>query len=422
MIVSPRSRRELHGILDDRYQEAPRRRDTHPRLRAQGGAPEGDPQGPRARGPARKRRVQGGEGATELPAGSDRAAPPAPCGALHDEPRPHPQGEGGPRLDRDPQGHRERGGRGLRDRDPRGDRSDSRTDLALLADRALPPEPRGGRDGRGEGPLREPGVRDRPPRHDPRSGPGRISERHVAAGAALPPFVRLPLSAELDFKDVPPAPGVAEFLGADERSLLVGRPQNLQRFVKNHLGRGPAPKKGARPPLDLSAIALLVRYATTGSLFEQRLLFERTLTVPREKRPDLKDAYFVALDPEERFPRFRIAHGDPAQEGLFGPLRGRAQAEGAIESLTARFPLRPCDYVFEPREDLALGLGCLFAQTRTCPAPCLVRIGEGDYREIARGAVRLLEDPRLRDEGAPLPSFVGRSLGSAGLVVIPKER
>jgi hypothetical protein len=237
----------------------------------------------------------------------------------------------------------------------------------------------------------------------------------------LPPFASVPLSPEAPLEAFPKTAGVLEFLGREGRSLLVGRPQNLRRFVAMHTGRGPAPKKGARPPLDLRAIAVLVRYRETRSAFEQRLVFERTLKVPRAKRRDLKDAYFVALDPEERFPRFAIRHGDPGEPALFGPFRGRAQADEAVAALTASFPLRPCDFVFEPRVDLPLGEACLFAQTRSCPAPCLVRISEGDYRDLARRAAAVLEDPRARGEATPLPPFVTRSLGSSGLVVIPGD-
>ncbi|MGH9886161.1 MAG: hypothetical protein ACREBE_11565, partial [bacterium] len=48
---------------------------------------------------------------------------------------------------------------------------------------------------------------------------------------------------------------------------------------------------------------------------------------------------------------------------------GVAAYKGAIEALHAVFPLRPCDFVFEPAPDLAVGLGCVFAQVRTCAAP-----------------------------------------------------
>ncbi len=49
------------------------------------------------------------------------------------------------------------------------------------------------------------------------------------------------------------------------------------------------------------------------------------------------------------------ADGDP--RGLFGPFRDRRAAEKARDALHRLFPLRPCDFAFEPDPALPLGLG-----------------------------------------------------------------
>ena len=89
-----------------------------------------------------------------------------------------------------------------------------------------------------------------------------------------------------------------------------------------------------------------------------------------------------------------------AGEGpLYGPFRDRRAAEKARDALQRTFPLRPCDYDFEPDPALPLGLACLYAQVRSCAAPCLARVSEAEYRD-ARGAA-----PRT---GSPIPARAER--------------
>jgi hypothetical protein len=242
----------------------------------------------------------------------------------------------------------------------------------------------------------------------------------------LPPFRTASLvgDQEAALRTLPQKAGVCEFHGQGHTSLLVGRPANLQRWVASHLGRGRPPRARVRPPLDLSEVARAVTYCATRSPFEQRLVFERLLgrSVPRAARRDLKDPVYLRLDLSERFPRFLLRSGGAPGDSVYGPFRSRAGAELALKEMHKRFPLRPCDYSFEPAQDLELGLGCLYAQTRTCSAPCLVRISEDAYRDVAAAAAAFLAEPRQMPELPWIPPWVRRTGGSLGLVVVPGAR
>jgi hypothetical protein len=164
-----------------------------------------------------------------------------------------------------------------------------------------------------------------------------------------------------------------------------------------------------------------VAYAATTTPFAQRLAFERVMGrhVPLSKRRDLKPPAYVHLDPGVRFPRLTVRPSAAAdREHLFGPFRSRAAAQAAIEALHRLVPLRPCDYVFEPAPDLALGLGCVFAQVGTCAAPCLLRMSEEDYRGLAGRAAALLasSEGRPPELAAVLPEWAGAVVGARGLV------
>jgi hypothetical protein len=213
---------------------------------------------------------------------------------------------------------------------------------------------------------------------------------------------------------------VGQLLGPGERNLIVGRAANLRRWAATHLGRGRPVPKGRRPPTDLTPVATAIGYATTASPFQQRLVYERLMAryVPLAARRDLKPPAFLHLDPTERFPRLSVRRIEEGPHGLFGPFRDRRAAERAREALHKLRPLRPCDYVFEPDPALPLGLGCLFAQVRTCAAPCLVRIDEPPYRSIAEEVRGWLANPGARPPEAAgvLPPWVASATGR-GLVV-----
>jgi hypothetical protein len=219
---------------------------------------------------------------------------------------------------------------------------------------------------------------------------------------------------------IPTAPGIAQVLGPDGKSLLIGRPANLRRWAAAQLGAGPPPKKGARPPTNLTPITSAVAYAATTSPFAQRLAFERVMGryVPLSRRRDLKPPVYLHLDPAARFPRVTVRPSAADRAHLYGPFRNRAAALAAIDALHELFPLRPCDFAFEPSPELALGLGCVFAQVGTCAAPCLVRVSEDDYRALAARAAAVLGVVGARPAAlsARVPPWVGAVAGARGLV------
>jgi hypothetical protein len=222
---------------------------------------------------------------------------------------------------------------------------------------------------------------------------------------------------------LPSRPGVGQILGPDGKNLLIGRAANLRRWAGSHLGLGPPAAKGRRPRTDLRPIAKGLRWAATTSAFHQRLVYERLMAehVKPEARRDLKPPAYVHLDPSERFPRLTIRGPEASTRNLYGPFRDRKAATRAVDALHKLFPLRPCDFTFEPAPDLALGLGCLYAQVRTCAAPCLVRASEDDYRALAVQAEAFLARPEARPAEAAswAPAWVAAVANGRGLVVEP---
>ena len=172
--------------------------------------------------------------------------------------------------------------------------------------------------------------------------------------------------------------------------------------------RQAAPRPGRRPKTNLAGLATAIGWVEADAPFRQRLLYERLASplVPLSARRDLKPPVFLHLDPAQRFPRVTVRGADGGPRGLFGPFRDRRAAEKARDALHRLFPLRPCDYAFEPDPALPLGLGCLYAQVRSCAAPCLARVGEEEYRALA----------------APGRRVARRALGARGPRLAPCRR
>ncbi len=225
---------------------------------------------------------------------------------------------------------------------------------------------------------------------------------------------------------VPASPGVGQLLGPEGRSLLIGSASNLRLWAASHLGlvrpRPAAGGRARRPKTSLAGIATAVAWIETDGPFRQRLAYERLCApvVPVSARRDLKPPAFLHLDPSQRFPRATVS---AAGEGaLYGPFRDRRAADKARAALQRLFPLRPCDYAFEPDPALPLGLACLYAQVRSCAAPCLARVSEADYRGLAARAAAWLADPSQRpDAPAAVPATVAAASGRAVIVDVGRR-
>jgi hypothetical protein len=224
---------------------------------------------------------------------------------------------------------------------------------------------------------------------------------------------------------VPAAPGVGEILGPEGRSLLLATASNLRHWAGSRLGLGKPAAAGRRPRTNLAGIATAVGWTRADGAFRQRLIYERLMAprVPLAARRDLKPPAFLHLDPTQRFPRFTVRDPEDGPARLFGPFRDRRAAEKARDAVLHLFPLRPCDYAFEPDPAWPTGLACLYAQVRSCAAPCLGRVDEEAYRALAARAADWLALPSARAEAPPgVPPIVASVEGSRAVIVDVAKR
>ena len=223
---------------------------------------------------------------------------------------------------------------------------------------------------------------------------------------------------------VPATPGVGQILGPEGSSLLLAPASNLRKWAASHLGLGKPPIPGRRPKTNLAGLATAIGWAEADGPFRQRLLYERLVAplVPLSSRRDLKPPSFLHLDPAQRFPRVSVRGAGEGGVSLFGPFRDRRAAEKARDGLHRLFPLRPCDYAFEPDPALPLGAGCLYAQVRSCAAPCLGRVSEEAYRSLALRAAAWLARPSAREKAPPAVPGTVAAVDEARAVIVDAGR
>ena len=238
---------------------------------------------------------------------------------------------------------------------------------------------------------------------------------------SLPALVFVPFTGDgaAAVARVPAGPGVGQILGPGGTSLLLAPSSNLRKWAASHLGLGKPPAPGRRPKTNLASVATAIGWAEADAPFRQRLLYERLVAplVPLSSRRDLEPPAFLHLDPAHRFPRVSVRGVGEDGASLFGPFRDRRAAEKARDALHRLFPLRPCDYAFEPDPGLPLGVGCLYAQVRSCAAPCLARVSEEAYRSLAAGAAAWLARPSAREEAPPAVPATVAAQGARAVIV-----
>ena len=196
---------------------------------------------------------------------------------------------------------------------------------------------------------------------------------------------------------------------------------NLRKWAAYHLGLGkPAAPGGGRdeprrasPPRSAGSEA--------DAPFRQRLLFERLDGAPRPARvaPRPQAPGLPPPRPRRSASRAsRCAARARADLALFGPFRDRRAAERAREALHRLFPPAALRLRVRARPALPLGLGCLYAQVRSCAAPCLAPVSEEDYRALAARAAAWLAVPRRASEAPPaVPAIVAAPEGACAVVV-----
>ncbi len=190
-------------------------------------------------------------------------------------------------------------------------------------------------------------------------------------------------------QQLPREPGVYIFKDVRGRILYIGKAKDLRARVQTYL-----PEGGDGRPLvpALQADAHDLDYVVTPDEFEALLLENSMIKKERPKYNirlrDDKSYVSVRYDLREPFGRLEVTRKIRKDGARYlGPFLSAGSVRATLRLILPLHPLRLCsDHVFHNRVR-----PCVYYQIGRCPAPCVDKISEDDYRRNLEGAVRLLQ-------------------------------
>ncbi len=201
--------------------------------------------------------------------------------------------------------------------------------------------------------------------------------------------------------EIPDKPGVYVFRDRFGEVIYVGKARRLRRRLANYFQ--PSRKSTADPKTRslINSIAEwnyeLVRSEDEALILESRLIKDYAPRYNILMRDD-KRYLLLELDPDERFPTFKLARFKrPGNRRYFGPFPHGYALKTTLEFLLARFGLRSCRTA-EP--DAETRKRCLKRAVRDCCGPCTGNVTVEEYRARLDDAMRVLDGDisELKDE------------------------
>ena len=182
---------------------------------------------------------------------------------------------------------------------------------------------------------------------------------------------------------LPDAPGVYQFLDADERVLYVGKAVELRDRVRSYAD----PRSERIRQMVQRAADVDIAVTDTES---QALLLEANLIKRHRPRYNvrLKDdkSYPLVELTDHEFPRLRVTRDPETGSTVFGPFTDKGQVETVCKALREIYGLRGCsDHKFANRDR-----PCLDYDIGLCTAPCTGEIDRESYREDVEAVERFL--------------------------------
>ncbi|CAN0525535.1 unnamed protein product, partial [Laminaria digitata] len=190
--------------------------------------------------------------------------------------------------------------------------------------------------------------------------------------------------------DLPTAPGVYIMKDRAGDVVYVGKAKNLRARVRQYFQEGTHDYRAFIGLLGGLLSDIETRIARTE---KEALLLERELIRRYEPRfnviwRDDKQYLCLRVDTKHAYPWVQVVR-NMNEDGAryFGPFHSASAARQTLRVVNRHFKLRTCrDSVLNNRKR-----PCLEHQIGRCPAPCVLKIDEGRYRENVDDVLMFLE-------------------------------
>ena len=187
---------------------------------------------------------------------------------------------------------------------------------------------------------------------------------------------------------VPTCKGVLLFCDADDKPVQLLIAANIRRLARNRLFPPEPERVGKRA--DIRRIVRRIYYLCCYNDFRSML---RHLEIAGTIYPDswhslisLPKPWFVKINPLDEWPNFSATNKAAVntEAKYFGPLATRKSADKFITALRSAFGLCQRPDLVDSAQKAAT---CPYLQMKTCPAPCVGRLGRGEYASQIAEAV-----------------------------------
>lgn len=190
------------------------------------------------------------------------------------------------------------------------------------------------------------------------------------------------------WKTLPSRPGVYRMQDARGEVLYVGKARTLKTRVTSYTQVARLPKRLQRMVAQTRSMTIVTTRTEAEALLLEAQLIKRFRPAYNVLLRDDKSFPFIMLREDHEFPRIQKHRGARRvkKAHYYGPFASAGSVTRTLNALQKLFLLRSCSDSFFANRSRP----CLLFQIKRCSAPCVGRIGEGEYGELVEEAKEFL--------------------------------
>jgi excinuclease ABC subunit C len=184
-------------------------------------------------------------------------------------------------------------------------------------------------------------------------------------------------------RELPDAPGVYLFHGADGELLYVGKARSIRKRVASHFSGG-----NTRLTSRVDRIDTLVTATEAEALLAEQSFIKRHRPHFNIRLRDDKSYPYVAVSLDEDYPRvYFTREKHRSGRAYFGPFSSAKRVRETLDLLGKLFQFRTCEGAEPGRRS---GSPCLDYYIKRCGAPCVGHVSQEEYRRNVEAIVDFL--------------------------------
>ncbi|HWB69974.1 MAG TPA: excinuclease ABC subunit UvrC [Solirubrobacterales bacterium] len=184
-------------------------------------------------------------------------------------------------------------------------------------------------------------------------------------------------------RELPDAPGVYLFHGAEDEILYVGKARSIRKRVASHFSGG-EPRLTSR----IERIETLVTSTEAEALLTEQSFIKRHRPRFNIRLRDDKSYPYVAISLDEDYPRvYFTREKHRSGRAYFGPFSSAKRVRETLDLLGKLFQFRTCEGAEPGRRS---GSPCLDYFIKRCGAPCVGYVSQDEYRRNIDAIVAFL--------------------------------